>query len=343
VWPCRVNVWPAVRRGESLVAVPLRRIGLLGVEADLGDRLALVRGAAAGVLVVAGICVDVEVGVALALLLHLHRLARLVDIEVAEGDAAGPDLLAEAERMDVLALVDLAAGRHEPQRGFAGDRRVAAGVVGQHEGVPVLVVLEEVEDPVLLEQARQERQVVLLVLHTVIARGVCVDQVEAKAGRGQSGVGEHLLDDVRGGHLLEDAAVSPVLQAPQPRHDPGLVELEVAGVADIFERRADARHEARGLEPGDLQGHVRIDHARQVHLGSGQFDVDLVEPREPLAGGESDHPEVLVPRVGQGEQRLVAQRRLQLRQCAHRYPPTEPYILSAGHCQRLSGADRGHL
>jgi hypothetical protein len=163
-----------------------------------------------------------------------------VQVEVAEGDPAGPDLLAEAEAVDVLALVDLAAGRLEPQRGFAGDRRVAAGVVGEHEGVPVLVVLEEVVDPVLLEQARQERQVVLLVLHTVIARGVCLDQVEAEPVEARPAVGEHLLDDVRGGHLLEDAAGPAVLQAPQPRHDAGLVELEVAGVPDIFERRADA-------------------------------------------------------------------------------------------------------
>jgi hypothetical protein len=63
----------------------------------------------AGVLVVAGVVVDLEVGVELADLLDLHEV-RLVQVEVAEVDLAGLDALAEAELVHVLAVGHLAAG-----------------------------------------------------------------------------------------------------------------------------------------------------------------------------------------------------------------------------------------
>ena len=85
--------------------------------------------------------------------------------------------------------------------GRGGWRRPGRGVcavrtVSQHQGVRVLGVLEEVEDALLLEQARDEVEVRLAVLHAEVPRGVAAAQ--ARAVRDARLI-QHLLDDLRDG------------------------------------------------------------------------------------------------------------------------------------------------
>jgi hypothetical protein len=86
----------------------------------LGDRLALVRAAAAGVLVVAGVCVDLEVGVALAGLVTSIDSLGLCRLKSRRVDLAGLDALAEAELWTCSRSLHLAAGRLEPHAGSPG-------------------------------------------------------------------------------------------------------------------------------------------------------------------------------------------------------------------------------
>src|SRR5690606_5773742 len=126
---------------------------------------------------------------------------------------------------------------------------------------------EEVEDPVLLEQSAQEAQVVLVILYTIVARRVGPEQLEAVPAAVEPGGVEHLLDDVGRGHVLEDPAIAAEPQAPQPRHDHGLIELEVSRLPDVIEGGADPRDQPRRLAAADLEGHRRIDDLAEVDLG----------------------------------------------------------------------------
>jgi hypothetical protein len=307
--------------GRDARAIAAARAGpalrLEGLEAQLGLHLALVRAGVPGVLILARILIDLELGAGLGRLRGLHGEPRLVQVEVAERDLTRAHALAEAKLCHVLAVRDHASGRIEPQRGRPGDRRVRPGVVGHHEHVLVGAVLEEVEDAVLLHQTGDESEVGFAVLHAVVARGVLAEQVEAKALGRETGPRQHLLQDVGGGEVLKDAAVMAVLQAPDPRHELGLVELEMARLADVLEGRDHARDEAWRLEPADLEDPRLVDDGGEVDLPAGELEVELEQARQALAPEESQDPQLTAARRLKSEERLVAEERAEERHQAH--------------------------
>ncbi|MGK4003676.1 hypothetical protein WMF31_13680 [Sorangium sp. So ce1036] len=113
----------------------------------------------------------------------------------------------------MLVLVRRAERRPEHDGALPRERPTGSGAVGEHEHVAALVVFEEVTDALLLEQARDEVEVALPVLHAVLPRAVAAAQREAVTVARDPGRAQDLLDDLRGGECLGDA-----LTALEPRH-----------------------------------------------------------------------------------------------------------------------------
>ena len=85
-------------------------------------------------------------------------------------------------------------------------------------------VLDEVGDALVLEQAADEGEVALAVLHAVDPRhvGLAQPQLELRPRVGA----RHLLDDVGDALVLEDAAVVAAREEPEPGDHDGLVARE---------------------------------------------------------------------------------------------------------------------
>ena len=137
-------------------------------------------------------------------------------------------------------------------------RLVSRGVVGEDERVLAVLVLEEVEDAFVFEEARDEGEGGFVVLHAVVARRVC-------AGRGIFVVGEAQLveearHDVGHGLVLVDAAVGGLRQDPEPRTKLRVVCGEALVGVLLHEARDDAVEEVVGsvVEP-QLDGRALAD------------------------------------------------------------------------------------
>jgi hypothetical protein len=150
-----------------------------------------------------------------------------------------------------------------------------------------------------------------------LRRRVLAEQVEAKTLARQPGRGQDRLDDIGRVLVLEDAAVVAVLQPPDPRHQLGLVELEMARLADILERGDHTRDEARRLEPVDLEHAGRVDDGGEVDLAAGELEVKLEQTRQALAAEETHDPQLSARRSLECEERLVAEERAEKRHQAH--------------------------
>ena len=176
----------------------------------------------------------------------------------------------EVERHHLVAL-----GRLE-----LGDR------VGQDEGVAALVVLEEIEDALVLEQALHEVEVALVVLHAVFPRGVALLQPLLELGLGI--LAEDLLDDLDHAEVLEDAAIVCQPEQPQPGAQHHLVARDPLLDLDDPELAHEPVEPALGIARLGLDRQRPVDERVRLHveLGTGQADgeleaaADLVEARQ---------------------------------------------------------------
>ncbi len=194
----------------------------------------------------------------------------------------------------------------------AGTGHMLAARVGQHQRVVPVGVPEVVVDAFVLHQPADEVEVAFPVLHAVGPRPVAARQLEREVGRRV--VGEHLLDDVRHRHLLEDAAVSRARQEPQPGMHGGLVRVIAAVQLALREARDEAVEVARAVVgqrqldrdvlaedriPVDLA--VRAQQIQVVLAQAAQFlaAVHAVEQQDALAKRRGDvHDAVHQPRHG---------------------------------------------
>jgi hypothetical protein len=215
--------------------------------------------------------------------------AGLVEVVVADGDLAGAHAAAEAERVDVLAVLHgVARGRGEPQRGVAGDRRVHGGVVAHDPHVAVLGVREEPEDAVLLEQAADECEVGLAVLHAVVARGVARMQGEAVFVAGEAGLVEHLADDLPRWSCSGRYDCSRGAAGGGPGGDRQLVELELAAVADVLGLDDDPVDVPRLVEALDREQRGPVDQVVGIEVCADDLDAELEQLAQGLVPGEAE-------------------------------------------------------
>ena len=91
----------------------------------------------------------------------------------------------------------------------AGRRRRAGGRVLQHERIEPVPRLEPEVEPLVFAEPADEREVVLRVLHHVVALGVFVRERERHLVGAEACVAEHALHDRRDAQVLEDPTAAP--------------------------------------------------------------------------------------------------------------------------------------
>jgi hypothetical protein len=175
---------------------------------------------------------------------------------------------------------------------------VLAGRIGEDDRVVAVGVADVVVDSFLLHQPADEVEVGLPVLHAVGPLAVGGGELQLEVGHRM--IGEHLLDDVRDGHLLEDAAVGGAGQEPQPRPH----HRRVARVAPVLRALREARHvtvEVAAAVVGQRQLHRDV-------LAEDVVDVDVLLRTQQieLIFGQPSH---LLARVhAVKEQHILAER-----------------------------------
>ncbi len=139
--------------------------------------------------------------------------------------------------VEVVALAVLAVRWVVGNRLIAGRRVVGTVGIGQDQHVAVLFMAEIVVDAFLFHQPADEVEAAFAVLHAVFP--LAVGLAEHVFEVGETEVAEHLLDDLRDGHVLEDAAVGGTGQQPEPGTQGHLVAGELAGVDVLAAARDD--------------------------------------------------------------------------------------------------------
>ncbi len=185
---------------------------------------------------------------------HAAMIDRLAD-EV-DGVAAGQQASARQRR---LAGPDLAQrlegpGARSGREALDGGDRLVRAVVRHHPDVPAHVVLVEVVDAVLLEESRDECEVGLAVLHTIIARCVVLDERETEPIGVDPSSREHVGDDRGGRHVLEHAADQSRRGRAEDRQEGATVEEQL----DVDVDRRD--HDLEFIRLRDLLLAAKADH-----------------------------------------------------------------------------------
>ena len=162
----------------------------------------------------------------------------------------------------------------------------------------VLGVLEEIADALLFHQPAEEIEFRLAILYAVLARLVALLQDEAVIVPAKTGILQDLLDDLPDIHLLEDAAVMPVRQVPQPGHQRGVVGREANALVALLEATHQGMQVAWLVVAVDHQQGWLINDAGEINLMvfAGQFQVEPVGTRELLHPAQADHMDLVFQR-----------------------------------------------
>ena len=129
---------------------------------------------------------------------------------------------------------------------------MGAIAVREHQGVLPILVLEEVVDALVLEQAADEVEVGLPVLDAVGPIPVAAGEPLVEVG--EAVLAEDLLDDIRDLLVLIGAAVGGARQEPEPGDQGGPVHGIGPIESDVGEA-ADVAVEESALPVGQLQRH----------------------------------------------------------------------------------------
>ena len=198
------------------------------------------------------------------------------------------DLLADRKGVYCFLLAKLAGRRTVDDLVVAGERLVSALGVSENHLVLAVLVREVVVDALLLHQSTDKVEVRLAVLYAVFPRAMRTGEPILKIR--ETVVAEHLLDDVRDGHLLEHPAVARSRQQPQPGR---LVLRQPAAGADLGELADDSVEISWLVVFGLLQAnrHVLADDAAEVdvRLRTEQVQNHFKRPAHPL--GEREAPQ----------------------------------------------------
>jgi hypothetical protein len=204
-----------------------------------------------------------------------------------------------------------ARGNVEAKRGLRGAVFVDTGLIGEGQFVAALVVLEEIENPVLLHEARDEIEGGLAVLHDILALHVGGLGFVLKIVKAE--VVEDLLQNVGNGFLLEDFTVGGACEKPGPGNDFSTVVAEALVAADegkaadktvpvalavVRHTHADGDALADDVlrDDGVIFGEqVR---AEMEKAGHGFAAAETLEEQNVLAEGRVDADEAIVLRIG---------------------------------------------
>ncbi|MNH04210.1 hypothetical protein D3C79_634980 [compost metagenome] len=235
---------------------------------------------------------------------HVDACAGALEVIVVELQRAGLHLLGQMPVVEVVALAMLAIRWKVRHRFVARHYLMGAIGIGQHQHVTVLFVAEVVVDTFLFHQPADKVEAGLTVLHAVFPLTVGAAETVFEVGKTQ--VAKHLLDDLRDGLVLEDAAIGGLAQQPQPRPQGHPVTGELAAVDAL----AAARHDA-----------VKIPRAAQVQLQAQAHGLaqQLVEVDGRVVRGQlqlvvEQPPQLFAAAHFRQDQRIRAQRAVDLRQ-----------------------------
>jgi hypothetical protein len=167
--------------------------------------------------------------------------------------------------------------------------------------------------PLLLQQAADELEVRLAVLHAILALlEVAGLEVHAQRPAGiLERLGEHGLDDIRDAHLLEEPRVHGLGAQPEGGHEVDLEREPLGDGAELDDPLDDAVHDPQvgvSLDPqvaGGAEQRGDVD----LRLVDQQLDAESVGLRQRLVEGEATHVP-LQPRQGRAAE-LVARDRQQ--------------------------------
>jgi hypothetical protein len=239
-------------------------------------------------------------------------------VVVHEGTAAQRHGLAPAIDVILLAHGDM-GHRSKRDLRMPWEWRMRAVGVGQHQRMLAVRVREEIIDPILLHEPRDETEMRLAVLHAVFALRIVAGQLQLEIGKAR--VTEHLFDDVGHRHALIDLAVGAPRQQPQPRHQGRAIATQPVLGTGVGEAVADAVEPARlaveqaqrnrhGL-PEDLVG-------RDGEIFAEQIELELEQAAESLR-----------------RQHAFQQQGIRRQRCLHRDDALG--LGEGGHSRRLRG------
>ena len=162
------------------------------------------------------------------------------------------------------------------ESGFvAGGGLVRGAGVGEHELVLTVVVLEEVVEAFLLEQALDEVQVALAVLHQVVPDAVLGAQQHLEIAHAV--LTEEELRDLGHALVVEDAAVAVLAQKPEPGAQGGAVAGVVAVLPHLRKLGDDAVElPQRAVRALERDGGVLAEQLREIERVFGAQQIDLV-------------------------------------------------------------------
>ena len=236
-------MYPVVKARQTLDPVATRCDGFLLLHAKLGKGCAVGSGR-----VFTGIIENLEIGVPSnrddGWFCGQQTGGRGLEVVVGQRVFSAPQFLLEVPGIDDVVLVK--ATGHQVVSGILlpGAFLMGAGGVSNHHGVLPFFMLEEVEDAVLLHEARDEVEVCFAVLNTVLHRRVAA--VERELVVLKASIAENLLDDVVDFLVMENLAVGVPRQHPYPRNYFHLVMGE-AGIRATLAKVADHAIEVASL------------------------------------------------------------------------------------------------
>ncbi|MCY1408771.1 hypothetical protein D9M71_241000 [compost metagenome] len=261
--------------------------------------------------------VHLELVVVVQLRAHLqlaHVGLGLGEVIVADHVAAGTDFLAGLPVIHAdLVGVDQTVRRQVGQYVVRGDRHVGAHVVGEHQGLAGLAVLEEVVDAFLLHQPADEVEVRLLVLHAVFP--LPVGGLQALL-HGVVVVAEDLVEDFHHALLLEDLAVRGTGQEPQPRPHREAIDVVARGAAlaadQVHARHLSAQVPCAFVAEVDGQAQRLAERLLDVQavVGTQDLQLEFVERRQRFAAAHGAKTYI-----------CVAERALERDDAIHSKPP----------------------
>ena len=170
--------------------------------------------------------------------------------------------------------------------------------VGQHQGVLLLFVLEEVEDPILLHQPRDKVEIRFAILHAVVPR--LESSLELVLEVGKAEILEDLGDDVGHRHVLEDAAVCGPRKKPEPGDHLGPVVGKpciAAALGKAANKAVDVPFPS-AVGEGNRQGDILADDLveRDRWVFREEMQVKAEEPGNPLLAREPCSSRTSLPR-----------------------------------------------
>ena len=156
-----------------------------------------------------------------------------------------------------------------------------------HERVLVLFVLKEIVDSVLFHEAGNEIEVCFTILNAIFT--LLEIALQGITEIAKTTILEDLGNDVRDGHILEDAAVGSPSEKPEPRHNFGMVVSE-ALIHSGLREAADVSIEIALTSIGELNGYGDLlpDDFGEIDgsVFREQFRRNPEEPRDGLLSGE---------------------------------------------------------